>query len=121
MANAIRNVYQRHSNHTLPSVYGGKDEPRQYSHLLDVTYKTLNGQFDSALLLLNFQRKTDPTGFRSRIWKVLCNPNFTSTFATCIDKPIGVDISTLSNIYARNRQYPFWLSPHGNGVDYHRI
>lgn len=62
----------------------------------------------------------DPTGFRARVWEVLCNRNFSSVFVVCIDKPGGVDISALPGIYARNRQYPFWLSPRGNGLDCHR-
>jgi hypothetical protein len=42
------------------------------------------------------------------------------TYATCIVKPDGVQIEKLSEIYARNRQYPFWLSPRGGGLDCHR-
>jgi hypothetical protein len=31
-----------------------------------------------------------------------------------------VDPTALSTIYKRNRQYPLWLSPRGNGIDCHR-
>jgi len=120
MANAIRNIYKQNPNYTFPSKFGGKDESLQYSHPLDITYKVLDGRSDGPLLLLNIQQMTDPTGFRSRIWELLCNHNFTSTFIVCIDKPGGVDISALPTIYARNRQYSFWLSPRGNGLDCHR-
>jgi hypothetical protein len=54
------------------------------------------------------------------MWKVFCSRNVTSTFTECIDKPDGVNISALPAIYNRNRQYPFWLSPRGNGLDCHR-
>jgi len=37
-----------------------------------------------------------------------------------MEKSDGVNISALPTIYARNRQYPFWLSPRGNGLDCHR-
>ena len=120
MSNAIRSVYKENPNHTLLSVFGSEDEPRQYSHPLDITHQVLNRKVHKQLLLLNFQRVTDPTGTRSLIWKRLCSHNFTSTFTICIDKSAGVDISTLPNVYARNRQYPFWLSPRGNGIDCHR-
>jgi hypothetical protein len=120
MADLIRNVYQQTPNHTLPAVFSDKDEPHQYSHPLDVTHKVLNERSDSQLLLLNFQRMTDPTGFRLRVWELLCNRNLSSIFVVCIDKPDGVNISALPTIYARNRQYPFWLSPRVNGLDCHR-
>jgi hypothetical protein len=54
------------------------------------------------------------------MWKVFCSRNVTSTFTECIDKPYGVNISALPTIYNRNRQYPLWLSPRGNGLDCHR-
>ncbi|CAF1372513.1 unnamed protein product [Adineta steineri] len=121
MANGIRHIYQQNPNHTLPSIFGGQDEPQQYVHLLDVTHKILNGHPAKQLLLVNFQRLTDPTGIRSRIWKILCDQQqYTSTFVVCIDKPDGVNISGLPAIYTRNRRYPFWLSPRGNGLDCHR-
>jgi hypothetical protein len=120
MADAIRNVYQKISNHTLSSAFGDSDKRYQYFHPLDRTYKIPNDRFNGHLLLLNFQRMTDPTKFRSVVWEALCNDNFTSTISVCIDKLKGVNISTLPTIYARNRQYPFWLSPRGNGLDCHR-
>ena len=39
---------------------------------------------------------------------------------TCLPKGTGVRIPDLPDIYARNRQYFFWLSPRGNGLDCHR-
>jgi len=120
MASAIRNVHQQNSNHTVSSVFSDKDESHEYSYPLDITHKILDGHLNRQLLLLNFQRLTDPTGFRSRLWEALCNHESTSTFTVCIDKSPGVNISTLPAIYARNRQYPFWLSPRGNGLDCHR-
>jgi hypothetical protein len=120
MANAIRDIYQQVSNPTLPSVLSARDKPHRYFHPLDITHKVLNDRFNNHLLLLNFQRMTDPTELRSRVWEVLCNRSFTSSFTICIDKPTGVNISALPSIYARNRQYPFWLSPRGNGLDCHR-
>ncbi|CAF4378106.1 unnamed protein product, partial [Adineta steineri] len=120
MANGIRYIHQQNSNNTLPSLFGGTDEPSQYSHLLDITYNVLNGYSSKRLLLLNFQKMTDPTGLRSQLWKVFCRRRFTSAFVECIDKPNGVNISSLPSIYMRNRQYPFWLSPRGNGLDCHR-
>jgi hypothetical protein len=38
----------------------------------------------------------------------------------CISKPGGVQVHELPKIYKRNRQYPFWLSPRGGGIDCHR-
>ncbi|UJR11743.1 hypothetical protein I4U23_015924 [Adineta vaga] len=71
-------------------------------------------------LLINFKQSTDPTGIRSHVWSILCNNSVTSKFTLCIDKPDGVNISILPTIYARNRRYPLWLSPRGNGLDCHR-
>jgi len=42
------------------------------------------------------------------------------TFVKCISKGGGVQIAELPKIYERNRQYPFWLSPRGAGIDCHR-
>ncbi len=94
--------------------------PRQYSHLLNITHKVLNESVGNRLLLINFQRGNDPTKIRLHMWKVFCSRNVTSTFTECIDKPYGVNISALPTIYNRNRQYPLWLSPRGNGLDCHR-
>ncbi len=80
----------------------------------------LNESVGNRLLLINFQRGNDPTKIRLHMWKVFCSRNVTSTFTECIDKPDGVNISALPAIYNRNRQYPLWLSPRGNGLDCHR-
>lgn len=120
MAEAIRSVYRRIPNFTVPSNFGGKDEPLEYIQPLDLAHKALTKELDTKLLLVNFQRKTDPTGIRSQVWESLCTRNVTSHFVLCIDKPDGVNITGLSNIYIRNRQHPLWLSPRGNGLDCHR-
>ena len=120
MADAIRDIYQRQASYSLQPIYGDTDEPSHYQYLLDITHRALNGHFSNRLLLLNFQQLTDPTGFRSQIWKTLCRFNGSSAFVKCINKSNGVDISALPDIYTRNRRYPFWLSPHGNGLDCHR-
>lgn len=120
MAAAIRNVYKQNPNQTYQSVFGGEEEPPHYPHPLDITHKVLNTRSNDPLLLLNFQRMTDPTRLRSDVWELLCYHNASSIFVVCIDKPDGVDISVLPNIYTRNRQYPLWLSPRGNGLDSHR-
>jgi hypothetical protein len=118
MANSIRNVSQQSSSHIFASVFIGT--PHQHSSTVDITQKVLNGRSNSQLLLVNFQRMTDPTGIRSRVWADFCDRNDTSAFVVCIDKRDGVDISVLPSIYVRNHQYPFWLSPRGNGLDCHR-
>jgi hypothetical protein len=50
----------------------------------------------------------------------MCQPKNVVPFVTCFSKFKGVTISKLPEIYARNRQYSFWLSPRGNGIDCHR-
>jgi hypothetical protein len=120
MANGIRYIYRQHPNRTHPSLFGGEDEPRHYTHLLDITDRVLSGHFYQHILLLNFQRITDPTGLRLHLWKTLCQHQSNSTFIACRDKPVGFHMSNLSAIHIRNRQYPLWLSPRGNGLDCHR-
>jgi hypothetical protein len=71
------------------------------------------------LVLLNFNPETDRTGFRRTLWQRMCN-NKSNTWSICFDKPDGVDITSLPAVYHRNRHYPFWLSPRGNGIDCHR-
>jgi hypothetical protein len=60
------------------------------------------------------------TGLRRRIWKDMCLSKTRVPFITCLSKSPGVGPSNLPNIYSRNRQYSFWLSPRGNGIDCHR-
>ena len=67
----------------------------------------------------NFRPENDPTRVRSQIWKKICENN-DSSYAICFTKPGGVDPTVLPAIYKRNRQYPLWLSPPGNGIDCHR-
>ncbi|UJR08069.1 hypothetical protein I4U23_012346 [Adineta vaga] len=105
MANALRNAQRQ----------------RQQTFTHNRTSHSLDDRPKSKLLLINFQRLTDPTGIRSHVWKALCNNNTTTKFILCIDKSDGVNISGLPTIYARNRQYPFWLSPRGNGLDCHEL
>ncbi|UJR17827.1 hypothetical protein I4U23_004726 [Adineta vaga] len=99
MASAIRYVHQQYSNHTLPSVFSRPDEPQHYIHPRDITHQV----------------------FRLLIWQTLCRRSSSNlTFVTCIEKSDGANISNLLHIYTRNRQYPYWLSPRGNGLDCHR-
>jgi hypothetical protein len=121
MAEGIRGVHQQYLNSTLPPVISQSiDEPSHYIQPFDITQNVLKSkdQFDK-LVLLNFSPHTDPTGIRSKLWKDICENN-QSSFAVCFTKPSGVDISSLPNVYKRNRQYPLWLSPRGNGLDCHR-
>jgi hypothetical protein len=118
MAEAIQNLYSQQLNHTVQSILGDNDEPLHYIQPLDVTHRKLNEN----LLLINFDRNTDQTGLRSNVWKDLCTTENKKNypFITCIDKEKGVQIEKIPKIYKRNRQYPFWLSPRGNGLDCHR-
>jgi len=121
MAEGIRGIHQQYLNSTLPSVIPqSNDEPSHYIQPFDITQNVLQnkGQFDK-LVLLNFSPGNDPTGIRSRLWKDICKNN-QSLFAICFTKPDGVSISSLPTIYKRNRQYPLWASPRGNGIDCHR-
>jgi hypothetical protein len=123
MADAITDVHSRHKDHTLPPIYYDNDEPLSYIQPLDVSRRALYSNISTdRLLLLNFSPGTDKTGLRKRIWQELCprklHPNF--TFTKCIGKLGGVDIKGMPTVYERNRHYPFWLSPRGNGLDCHR-
>ena len=75
------------------------------------------------LLLINYNPDTDRTGLRQQIWKYACNesnPHNWLLFTNCIRKGWPIDIKNMSAVYKRNRKYPFWLSPLGNGLDCHR-
>jgi hypothetical protein len=123
MAEAIQGVYLQQLNNTLPAVFGDIDEPLSYIQPLDVTHRVFNKTISNQnLVLINFDKNTDGTGLRSSIWKDVCRSKDDSDypFITCIDKPKGVQIESIPKIYERNRQYPFWLSPRGNGLDCHR-
>ena len=121
MAENIRKIHQQYVNYTLPSVGPhSMDQPSHYIQPFDITDKVLNTAKPlEKILLINFKPETDYTGLRSKIWKEICEQNPTS-FATCFSKPDGVNASSLPSIYRRNRQYPLWLSPRGNGLDCHR-
>jgi hypothetical protein len=118
MAEAIKNIYSQQLNYTLPPVFGDDDEPLSYIQPLDVTHRKLNQN----LVLINFDENTDETGHRSTVWNDLCTSEVKNeySFITCIEKQKGVQIEMIPKIYERNRQYPFWLSPRGNGIDCHR-
>ena len=121
MAEGIRSIHRQYPNSTLPSIVDPNiDEPSNYIQPFDITQRALNNtnQFDK-IILLNFSPNTDPTGIRQKLWKEICQ-NKTNPFAICFGKPEGVDISSLPTIYRRNRHYPLWLSPRGNGLDSHR-
>lgn len=118
MADAISKIHSQQSTHTLPTLFYEIDEPDYYIQPLDVSQREL----DDKLLLINFDKGTDKTGLRAKVWDDMCTPEKRKAypFVTCIDKSKGVHISEISRIYKRNRQYPFWLSPRGNGLDCHR-
>jgi len=123
MADAIQSVYSQYPNHKLPPIFNDLDEPSSYIQLKDVSHRALTTNISNKdLVLINFDPGTDGSRFRSRLWKTMCHPenrqNF--TYAACILKPNGVHIKKLPRIYERNRQYPFWLSPRGGGLDCHR-
>ena len=125
MATAIQGVYSQQPNHTLPQIFGEDDEPPRYVQPMDISRQVRdpNGHWRNTtenLVLINFDKTTDGSGLRSQIWKDMCDANRSLSFAECYTKPGGVDISALPSIYPRNRQYPFWLSPRGGGIDCHR-
>ncbi|CAF1041368.1 unnamed protein product [Rotaria sordida] len=123
MADAIRSIQTKiHTSRSFPPVYGDSDEPAHYIDLLDMTKRVLSapGIDQNHLALINFHPDTDKTGLRSRIWSDMCNPDKPVPFVKCIKKPSGVHIFRIVRIYARNRHYPFWISPRGNGIDCHR-
>jgi hypothetical protein len=120
MAEGIRGVHKQHLNSILPSVvHKSIDEPSHYIQPFDITQSVLKdkGQADK-IVLLNFSPETAPD-LRGKLWKDICE-NKQSPFAVCFNKSEGVDISSLPTVYQRNRQYPLWLSPRGNGIDCHR-
>lgn len=121
MAESIRSVHREYVNSTLPSVVPHSiDQPARYIQPFDITEKILkNTKSLEKILLVNFRPETDPSGIRSKIWKEICEKNQTS-FAICFTKSDGVNASILPSVYQRNRQYPLWLSPRGNGLDCHR-
>ena len=121
MAEGIRGIHRQYSNYTLPStVKNSVDEPSSYIQPFDITHNVLsNNNHSNKLILLNFQHETDPTRLRQKLWNNICK-NTSNTFADCFGKPPGVDISSLPTVYRRNRHYPLWLSPRGNGIDCHR-
>lgn len=114
MAQGIRDVYSQHLNDTLPSVFDDVDEPKHYIQPSDIPQVKSNEQ----LVLINFDPGTDGSGLRSKVWQDLCAKEI--SYVTCFTKPGGVQIDRIPEIYKRNRQYPFWLSPRGNGLDCHR-
>jgi hypothetical protein len=123
MADAIQSVYSLHRNHTRPPVFNDLDEPSSYIQLQDVSHRVLTMKIPNKdLVLINFHPDTDRTGLRSRITKDMClkTNRHRYSFVKCISKRSGVHIKKLPQIYERNRQYPFWLSPRGNGIDCHR-
>lgn len=120
MANAIRAVYKQNLNYTRSSMIGDREKLQEDFYHLSTSEQMLNSTDHGKLLLLNFQVATDPTGTRSKLWATLCKNTSNQKFVACFTKPHGVDISVLSTIYNRNRHYPLWLSPRGNGFDCHR-
>ncbi len=124
MAEAIQGVHKQQSHDTLPPIFDDIDEPPRYIQPLDLTRRALVTNSSSQdwrnLLLLNFDKMTDWTRVRSEAWNSMCYSKNRVSFATCINKEGGVFIPDIPKIYARNRQYPFWLSPRGNGLDCHR-
>lgn len=75
---------------------------------------------NESLALINYESSSDRTGLRHRVWADLCRPNSSDRLVTCLTKPAGVQLFKLVSIYQRNRLYPFWISPRGNGIDCHR-
>ncbi|CAF3036451.1 unnamed protein product, partial [Rotaria sp. Silwood2] len=123
MVNAIRDIYKQQNHHTFPPLYGDTDEPSHYIQPIDMAHRALIQKHNlnaKNLLLINFNLATDGTGLRQHIWRKMCLKKNRVPFATCLKKSSGVDMSHLSNIYSRNREYSFWLSPRGNGIDCHR-
>ncbi|CAF3335499.1 unnamed protein product [Rotaria socialis] len=123
MADAIEKIYSKQRLDIVPSVFNDLDEPSSYIQPKDVSNRVQSTKVENKnLVLINFDPGTDRTGFRSRIWKKLCLKKYrlNYTFVKCFTKEGGVQIDDLPKIYERNRQYPFWLSPRGNGLDCHR-
>lgn len=121
LGKSVRSIHQQYLNSTLPFVPPQSvDQPSHYVQPFDITKKVLhNSNSLDKILLLNFKPETDYTGTRSTVWKEFCENNHTS-FAICFTKPHGVNSAELPSVYERNRRYPLWLSPRGNGLDCHR-
>jgi len=123
MADAIQGVYSQKPNNTLPPVFGDLDEPASYIQPQDISHRVLAKNVSNKdLVLINFDPANDGSGLRTRIIKNMCSETATNnyTFVKCISKKSDVQISEMPQIYERNRQYPFWLSPRGSGLDCHR-
>jgi hypothetical protein len=76
-------------------------------------------------LLINFDPSTDGSGERMKIVSARCSRDVKDNwlpFTDCITKESGVRqyLESMYDIYKRNLEYPFWLSPRGNGLDCHR-
>ena len=119
MGRALQYAREHNSSSVLSFLFNSTDSTEHYSSSV-LSPQSSAQHIKPQLLLINFQRATDPTGFRSRIWEVFCDRAPISNFIKCINKSQGVDISVLPTVYARNRQHPLWLSPRGNGLDCHR-
>src|SRR5207237_409730 len=123
MANAIQSVYAQQPNHTSPPVFNELDEPSGYIQPQDVSHRAVTTTIPNKdLILINFDPGNDGSGLSSRIVKDMCSetPGHRYSFTKCISKKSGVQINDLPKIYERNRQYPYWLSPRGGGIDCHR-
>lgn len=80
-------------------------------------------------LVLNFDKTTDQNpGGRHQAWNSFCddpkNPAQQSlrNHTGCFTKDPGVQqyFNVMKDVYKRNLQYRFWLSPKGGGIDCHR-
>ena len=123
MADAIEGVYSQQPNHTLPPVFNDFDELSGYIQPQDVSHRVVTTNISNKdLVLINFDAGTDGSGLRSRLVKEMCSKTEENrySFVKCLTKPGGVQINDLPKIYERNRQFPFWLSPRGGGLDCHR-
>lgn len=123
MADALRSTQKSISRkRTLPPIYGESDEHGVYSHVFEMTERVLSNRIinQDKLALINFHTDTDRTGLRSKLWEQFCFSNTTGNFVKCLSKEPGVHIFRIQLLYPRNRQYAFWISPRGNGIDCHR-
>ena len=130
MAKGLENIYKdiAPKSSIIYKEFYGYDGVRLSCKLpIDLTGKMhASSQLNSSsskLLLINYNLDTDGTGLRKQIWKYACNesnPHNWLSFTDCIQKGWSIDIKNMSAVYKRNRKYPFWLSPRGNGLDCHR-
>ena len=123
MADAIDGIYSQNPNVTYPPIFNDPDEPPFYVQPVDLSHRALSTATPTDhLVLINFSPDTDGTGLRKRIWNEYCETKDSTQqkFISCLKKPEGVQISNLPKIYNASREYPFWLSPRGNGIDCHR-